>query len=273
MAQEVAKVGAAPPPALPTGIGLIPQNMEQAIRLAEMMSRAKMVPAPLQGSVGDCLMVVEQSMRWNMSPFAVAQCTASVHGKLLFEGKLVAAAVENSGALDGYLDYAFSGEGQTRKITVTGTRKGDKAPRSVEIMLKDAATANDWWKKTPDQMLVYHGARVWARRWTPSVMLGVYSPEEFARGEVPTIEGGAVEITSEPAPETPKRRTTAEALNALEIDLAAAQTANAVDEVIARDETQRLIDFCASRPEAKKRLDEMVAAALARFAEAEEMGT
>ena len=51
------------------GTSLVPQTMEQAMRLAEMMSRGKMLPQHLQGSPGDCLMVVEQAMRWGMSPF------------------------------------------------------------------------------------------------------------------------------------------------------------------------------------------------------------
>jgi hypothetical protein len=35
------------------------------------------------------------------------------------------------------------------------------------------------WQKQVDQQLMYHGTRVWARRHTPELMLGVYSPEEF----------------------------------------------------------------------------------------------
>ena len=273
MTNEVTKVSAAQPPT-----SLTPQNMDQAVKLAEMMSRAKLVPSHLQGSPGDCLLIVEQAMRWNMSPFAVAQCASSIKGKLMFEGKLVVAAVETSGALDGLLDYEFTGQGDTRKIIVSGKRRGEAKPRTVEVALKDAKTDNGMWTKQPDQQLVYHGARVWARRWTPAVMLGVYTREEFDRGEVPedgnTIAGEAVEITNESVPEAPKRRTIADAIGALGADLTAAQTANAVDEVIAREETQKLIDACAPRPEAKAKVDALVSAALARFApEAERMET
>lgn len=61
----------------PRGMALVPQNMDEAIRLARAMAEAKMVPKHLQGDVGSCLMVVEQAMRWGMSPFAVAQCTST----------------------------------------------------------------------------------------------------------------------------------------------------------------------------------------------------
>jgi hypothetical protein len=172
------------------------------VRLAEMMSRAKLVPAHLQGSPGDCLMVVEQAMRWQMSPFAVAQCAASIKGKLMFEGKLIAAAVESSGAVEGFLDYQFSGEGAGRKIVVSGRRRGEAEPRTVEVALKDAKTDNRMWQIQPDQQLVYHGARVWARRWTPAVILGVYSPEEFSTAPAPvdTFVGPTIDATPEPTP-------------------------------------------------------------------------
>ena len=81
------------------GNGMIPPDMGAAMRLAEMMSTGKLVPAHLQKSPGDCLMVVELAMRFRMSPFAVAQCTSVIQGKLMLEGKLVAAAINSSGVL------------------------------------------------------------------------------------------------------------------------------------------------------------------------------
>ena len=104
----------------PSAPSLVPQNMNDAMRLAEMMVRAKTLPAHLQGAdkVGDALMVIEQAMRWQMSPFAVAQCTSVISGKLMFEGKLVAAAVQHSGIIEGHFDYQFSGEGPTRKVEI-----------------------------------------------------------------------------------------------------------------------------------------------------------
>ena len=155
--------------------------MESAIQLAEMMARGKLVPSHLHNSPGDCLMVIEASMRWQMSPFAVAQCTSVIQGKLMFEGKLVAAALNASGILSSRLDYEFSGAGQQRAVIVRGTLRGETKPREVTVFLADAKTSNSLWTKQPDQQLVYAGTRVWARRHAPEVMLGVYAPEEFDR--------------------------------------------------------------------------------------------
>jgi len=158
---------------------LVPAGTSEALQLANMMATGKLVPTHLQRSPGDCLMVIEQAMRWSMSPFAVAQCTSVIQGRLMFEGKLVAAALNSSGVLARRLDYEFAGEGATRKVTVRGTLRGEESARELSVELKDAKTTNGMWTKQPDQQLVYFATRAWARRYAPEVMLGVYAPEEF----------------------------------------------------------------------------------------------
>ena len=247
---------------------MIPTSMEGAIRLAEMMAKWKMAPEHLRGSPGDMLMVIEQAMRWGMSPFAVAQCTSSIKGKLMWEGKLVAAAIENSGAIIGLLDYQFSGEGQGRKITVTGTRKGETSPRTVEIALKDVVTENGIWKKQPDQQLVYAGARIWGRRWTPGVVLGVYAPEEFAQVQAETFGGTTIEADAQPvqqiAPPAPKKQTVSSWLDALQSDLNEAASSEGVDSIISRADVQAAMDKLGNG--ARDRLNAMVNAAIKRTA-------
>lgn len=191
-------------PIAPNGGGLVPQNMNDAMRLAEMMARGKLVPSHLQSSPGDCLMVIEQATRWGMSPFAVAQSTSVIQGKLMFEGKLVAAALHTSGALATRLRYDYSGEGDARQITVSATLAGEPEPRSVVVRLKDAKTSNRMWQVQSDQQLAYHGARVWARRYAPEVMLGVYSPEEMEQPRrEPPHAGPTIEARAEPASDIP----------------------------------------------------------------------
>lgn len=163
----------------PTSAGLMPTNLREAMDLATMMSKSKLVPQALQSSPADCLLVIEQSMRWGMSPFAVAQEVSVIQGKMMFSGKIVAAAVHTSGVLDGRLSYAYEGDGQDLAVTAIGTLRGEQESRDVHVRLTDARTSNQHWAKSPKQMLSYHAARVWARRHAPEVMLGVYTPEEF----------------------------------------------------------------------------------------------
>jgi hypothetical protein len=183
-------------------------GFDEAVKLAEIMATAKLVPTHLQKSPADCLLVIEQAIRWGMSPFAVAQATSIVSGKLMFEGKLVAAAIQGSGVIHGNLNYVYKGEGDKREVTVSGILRGEQEARTITARFKDVRTENKHWDKNPDQMLSYMGARIWARRHAPAVMLGVYAPDEFEDKEakaprikkevLATCEDGSRLITETP---------------------------------------------------------------------------
>jgi hypothetical protein len=104
-----------------------------------------------------------------------------VHGRLGFEGKVIAAVINASGVLDGDLDYIYSGDKGTagRKVVVRGTLAGTGEVKEVDGTVAEWATENENWKKSPDQMLAYRGAREWARRWKPQILLGVYGEDEL----------------------------------------------------------------------------------------------
>jgi len=186
--------------------GLVPSNMAEAMRLAEMMATAKLVPVALQKSPADCLMVIQQAIRWDMDPFAVAQECSVIQGKLMHSGKLVAAVVNARGNLAERLSFSYEGEGDNRIITVTGRLQGELSPRTVDVRLSEAKTNNKVWQTQPDQQLMYHGTRVWARRHRPELMLGVYSPEEYdERPKPPPHNPHTGEITESADVETPPR--------------------------------------------------------------------
>lgn len=180
----------------PAVAALVPSSMSEAMRLADMMASARLVPQGLQKSPADCLMVIQQAIRWQMDPFAVAQECSVIQGKLMHSGKLVAAVVNARGNLTQRLSFEYKGAGDERTITVSGQLQGEPAPRVVDVALKNAKTQNKVWQTQPDQQLMYHGVRVWARRHTPELMLGVYSPEEF---DEPTPARPAAKLPPMPA--------------------------------------------------------------------------
>jgi hypothetical protein len=117
----------------------------------------------------------------------------------MFSGKITAAAAVSSGAVSGRLTYTYSGDGDNRTVLVSGHVRGEGEASTVSVRLGDARTNNRLWTTQPDQQLAYHGARVWARRHAPWVMLGVSAPEEF---DEPQAEPRAVP-NLEPAPAPP----------------------------------------------------------------------
>lgn len=170
-----------------------PSNMGDALRLAEVMCKGRLVPTHLQGSSADCLMVIEQAARWGLSPFAVAQCTSVVQGKLMYEGKLVAAVINARGDMAKRLAYEYSGAGDDRRVRTFGTIRGEAEPREVVVTLRDVRTQNSMWRSQPDQQLAYSSARIWARRHMPELMLGIYGGEddEVAGEQMTDVTGPA----------------------------------------------------------------------------------
>lgn len=254
---------------------LVPTSMEGALRLAEMMARWKTGPSHLINSPGDCLMVVEMAMRFGMSPFAVAQCTSVIQGKIMLEGKLVSAAVHSSGLLSKRLDYDFTGEGDKMAVTVRGTLRGEDKPRELTVALKDAKTSNQMWTKQPQQQLVYFSTRAWARRHVPEVMLGVYSPEEFEATPATPFTGTTIEAEPETMgqqigdrlpdhSEAPRRKTWAELLGEIEESFRTSYTRDEVDQTLASDQVQKALDT--ARNGTREKLDALIKAAMDRTA-------
>lgn len=173
---EVAAFDPNDPVALYMNTGLF----DQLQRVASLMSKANVVPEHLrgEGKLADCFLVVSQAFRWGMDPFAVAQCTYVLKGKLGYEGKLIAAVVNVSGRLVAPLSYTYSGSGRERRILVSGQFRVESEARVVEGTVGQWATGNEQWTKAPDQMLAYRGAREWARRHMPEAVLGVQADDE-----------------------------------------------------------------------------------------------
>lgn len=182
---------------------LVPRNVPEALQLADTLASSSLIPKHLQGKAGDCLLIVMQAQRWGMDVLSVAQCTSIVSGKLCYEGKLVAAVLYSMGAVDGRLRYEYNHEGQARSITVTGRPSGMDVDQSVTGTVKDWATSNEHWKKSPDDMLAYRGTRQWARRYAPEALLGVYTPDEIEETPESTQARSVHVVRQERAQELP----------------------------------------------------------------------
>ena len=98
--------------------------------------------------------------------------------KLMPSGKLAAGVINAKGKLAERLNYDYTGEGDTREVRVFARFASEDKPREVSVKFKDAKTANEQWKKQPDQQLAYAGARTWGRRHTPELLLGITFAEE-----------------------------------------------------------------------------------------------
>jgi hypothetical protein len=167
-------------PTQQTGAMFVPQTMNEAMEMAKLMAAGRFVPPHLRGKPGDCLAVVMQASRWAMDPFAVAGKTYFVNDRMAYEAQLVNAVVNTRAPLQGRLHVEWTGEGNDLVCTVTGYLKGDSRPKQVSQRLGDLQTRNSpLWKQSPRQQLAYYSTRMWARLYTPEVLMGVYTPDEM----------------------------------------------------------------------------------------------
>lgn len=158
--------------------------MAETSTLPDSFRRAKedgkTIEFPKQTVIANCFRVVNQAVRWGFDPFAVVDCASIVHGKLMWEGKLVAAVLDAKLGIK--LQYEFDDKpGQKMGVTVSGVRPGETA-RTIE------GTVEQWhkgpkspWSNPADwkRQLRYRGAREWARAHEPAVLLGIYADDEL----------------------------------------------------------------------------------------------
>jgi hypothetical protein len=177
-----------PPPQNNVSTWLSPSSFEAAEKIAALMGKCGTLPAHLVGKPADCFRIVVQAAKWGMDPFQVAECTSLVHGRMCYEGKLIASILHSMNALEGRLEYQVEGEGQRSKITISGRPKGAKKEcvlvgtveqwRTHTTNKEGRAIPNNW-DKDPHSMLVYRGTRQWARLYAPGAIMGIYTPDEF----------------------------------------------------------------------------------------------
>ncbi len=157
----------------------------QMMEFAALMSRAGVMVGPAcRGNIGACLATTMIAGRFGLDPFMLSTKAYIVTNQqgvetLAWEAQAINAMLLGSGELEAPLDYEYEGEGQQRRVIVTGRLKGRTKDQSVRTnTLAEVAHKSPLWKKEPDQQLAYYGSRLWARRHAPHILMGIYSQDE-----------------------------------------------------------------------------------------------
>lgn len=147
---------------------------------------------PAEKILSNCFLIMNLADAWDVNPFALAQGVSLVHGKICFEGKIVAGVIEKHMGFK--LSHYITGSGEEMRIFISDAPFTDEiipelAPnyRRTDMRILDG-TVNDW-KTTGNnspwrpgayaKMLFYRGAREWARVYAPGLIAGVYTADEF----------------------------------------------------------------------------------------------
>jgi hypothetical protein len=156
-------------------------NAGEVMEFAKMMAASgSAVPKHLRGQPGACLGILDDAIRLNVNPYALARKSYFVNDLLAYEAQVFMAIVNAHAPLKTRPDIKFEGEGQEMRATVTGTfRDGSvreyKSPRVADIQPKNSPL----WKSDPGQQLSYYSLRGFARRWCPEVILGIHDVDEM----------------------------------------------------------------------------------------------
>ncbi|MBN7804855.1 hypothetical protein JZX86_05690 [Agrobacterium rosae] len=210
-------------------------RFEHMQRVATVMARSTLMPEslymegkkdnktplPYEQILSNCFLVVNQAVRWGLDPFAVAQCVSVVHGKLCYEGKLVAAVLQAKLGMN--LHHHIIGSGEETRVYMSDrpfneeVTIGDKTGQLVTFLkpgirvpgfrLFDGSVAewktnganSPWSPKNFPRMLIYRGTRDWCRIYEPATMLGVYTDDEMVDMEDTTRSRAARDITPKPS--------------------------------------------------------------------------
>lgn len=207
-----------------------PDLFEKAKWIANNLSKAEgFVPRHLLGKVEACFAVVTRSLVWKLDPYAVAgSIYQTPGGSVGYEGKLCQAALENSGRIEGEIEFEHFGEWEriVGKFEIQTSAKGNKYPvqtwtpadeeglgvivsaqlrgeakrRTMKFNLKQAFPRNSTlWATDPETQICYAAVRRFANLRVPGLFMGVAFDREDMAHYGPDR---AIDVTP-PRPERP----------------------------------------------------------------------
>ncbi len=219
----------APPPrvirVVESAVGIMDTaRFEHMGRVATIMAQAGLLPESLttykvikpDGTAGleyhdfdtvraRAFMIVNQADLWKADPNAIAQATSLVHGKLMYEGKLVHGLIESRLGIRLRYDFGTynhanrsvdlsampAGEDKSLGVIVTGRFDDEDFDRTIvgSVGMWETGAKGPWQKSTAWlRQLRYMGAREWCRAHAPSLILGIMTDDEIDHGEQQIIE-------------------------------------------------------------------------------------
>jgi len=257
---------------------LRPQSFGELVQFANMASKSAMVPRDYQGKPENIMLAIQMGSELGLAPMQSLQNIACVNGRPSVWGDAVIGLCRQSPVCKDIVE-AVTGEGDKQVATCTATRVGSE-PVVRSFSVDDAKKAGLWgktgpWQQYPKRMLQMRARGFAVRDAFPDVLRGLITAEEAA--DTPhrdTFSGPTIEHAAAPVPETsreqtdshaPKKQTVTQWLDALALELAAAEGSEEVDQILARSEVQQAQDKL--RNGAADRLKHIISEAIARTAD------
>lgn len=161
------------------GFKLEPQNMDDAMKMATMLSSSAMVPACYKGKPADTLVAMMMGNELGLNPIQALQNIAVINGKPSIYGDSMLALVQNHPAFDSISEEFDEATGVA---TCTVSRKGGEK-HTQSFSKQDAETARLWgkagpWTQYPKRMLQMRARGFALRSQFADALAGLISREE-----------------------------------------------------------------------------------------------
>jgi hypothetical protein len=156
------------------------------------------------GNIQQIALVIVKGRSLGLDLFDSLENIHVINNKTTLSGDLAMFLVERSGLIEDK-EHSFEGEGDTRKCTVTVTRKGRK-PKVWSFSMPEAKKAglldrkSSPWITFPDSMLYYRALGFALRREFPDVLRGQHLTEELDQlPEEKPAQASEVKVSPPPA--------------------------------------------------------------------------
>lgn len=159
---------------------LMPENLDEAYRLAEYLADSTMVPEDYQGKPGNVLVAIQWGLEIGMKPLQAMQNIAVINGRPSLWGDAMLALVSAHPSCVDIIER-FEGTGDNRTAICVAKRRG-REDKIGEFSVADARTAEllgkGTWKKYRDRMLKMRARAFALRDQFTDVLKGLASAEE-----------------------------------------------------------------------------------------------
>lgn len=159
----------------------VPQNLEQALKICDYMSKAKTVPAEYQGRPSDIFLAVAFGAELGLSPAAALKAIHVIKGKTSLYADAAHGVCLGHPRCERFVRVPV--DDPTKVATFEVMRTGWKEPQTFSFTMAEAEAggllSNANYKKFPARMLEARAKMIAARLSFPDLLAGVYCPEEI----------------------------------------------------------------------------------------------
>jgi hypothetical protein len=240
----------APKEPIPAGgpiAAMVPQNIEQAFRLAEALAKAgDMVPKAFQGKPMEIMAAMMRGLEIGLAPMQALASIAVINGRASVWGDALPAVVQRAGH---HIDVTIEGEGDEMVATARLTRGDTGKVIERRFSMADAKRAGlagkpGPWQQYPTRMMMLRARAFAVRDGAADALMGLqlsdevsdYGPDK-ARDVTPDAPRRGGVIYRDPDP-VPALDVIEDAEPAIDPDALAAAEAEALAEIKARDEKE-----------------------------------